>query len=120
MLLKHYLDQGLTKAELAHRFGVDRRTIHNWIASGQLERDEAAGEVRYKPRSCRPHRAQTKGKVERPVDRFERDERGVPKPLARQPHRGTKAHRLADAAPQWVPRIDVERRPLPDYAALVR
>ncbi|MDE2669031.1 MAG: hypothetical protein OXI51_05180 [Chloroflexota bacterium] len=37
---------------------------------------------------------------ERPVDRFERDERGVPKPLARQPHRGTKAHRLADAVPQ--------------------
>ena len=50
MLLKHYLDQRLTKAELARRFGVDRRTIHNWIASGQLERDEAAGEVRYKPR----------------------------------------------------------------------
>ncbi|MCY3624119.1 MAG: hypothetical protein OXH68_20710 [Gammaproteobacteria bacterium] len=37
---------------------------------------------------------------ERPVDRFERDERGVAKPLARQPHRGTKAHRLADAVPQ--------------------
>ncbi|MDE0222899.1 MAG: hypothetical protein OXJ90_26765 [Spirochaetaceae bacterium] len=67
MLLKHYLDQGLTKAELVRRFGVDRRTIHNWIASGQLERDEAAGEVRYKPRSCRPHRAQTKGKVEWPI-----------------------------------------------------
>ena len=27
MLLKHYLDQGFTKAELGHRLGVDRRTI---------------------------------------------------------------------------------------------
>ena len=62
MLLKHYLDQGLTKAELVRRFGVDRRTIHNWIASGQLERDEAAGEVRYKPRSCRPHRARPRAR----------------------------------------------------------
>ncbi len=39
MLLKHYLDQGISKAELARPFGVSRRTIHYWIASGQLERD---------------------------------------------------------------------------------
>ena len=50
MLLKHYLDQGFTKAELSRRFGVDRRTIHNWVRSGQLDRDLAAGEVRYRPR----------------------------------------------------------------------
>ena len=35
MLLKHYLDLGLTKAELSRRFGVSRRTIHYWIDSGQ-------------------------------------------------------------------------------------
>ncbi len=50
MLLKHCLDQGFTKAELSRRFGVDRRTIHNWVRSGQLDRDLAAGEVRYRPR----------------------------------------------------------------------
>ena len=332
MLLKHYLDQGFSKAELARRFGVDRRTIHNWVESGQLERDMVAGEVRYKsrppvahkldpykgiiesrleahpklsarrlfdevrkagydggygrvrdyvgavrprapdeepvrfetppgrqgqvdfgsfrfpwgrryalvvvlgysrllwvrfyanqtmtvlteglerafaafggvpeellfdqmravvisddrltgggivlnaqflrfaahwgfkPRSCRPYRAKTKGKVERPirylrenfhygrdfidddhvndeverwltgvanvrrhgttgerpVDRFERDERDVLKPLARQSYLGARVHRLADAAPRQVPKVDVERRPLRDYAALVR
>ena len=50
MLLKHYLDQGLTKAELSRRFGVSRRTIHYWIDSGQLDRDLATSQTRYSPR----------------------------------------------------------------------
>ncbi len=52
MLLKHYLDQGMSKAELARRFRVSRRTIHYWIASGQLDRDpdaEVAGYARRAP-----------------------------------------------------------------------
>ena len=43
MLLKHYLDQGVSKAELSRRFGVNRRTIHYWIQTGQLDRDLSAG-----------------------------------------------------------------------------
>ena len=43
MLLKHYLDRGVSKAELSRRFGVNRRTIHNWVDTGQLDRDLAAG-----------------------------------------------------------------------------
>ena len=39
MLLKHYLDQGVSKAELSRRFGVSRRTIHHWITTGQLDRN---------------------------------------------------------------------------------
>ena len=50
MLLKHYLDQGLTKAELSRRFGVSRRTIHYWIESGQMDRDLATSQTRYSPR----------------------------------------------------------------------
>ena len=50
MLLRHYLDQGLTKTELSRRFGVSRRTIHYWIESGQLDRDLATGHTRYSPR----------------------------------------------------------------------
>ena len=38
MLLRHYLQEGVTKAELARRFGVSRHTIHFWIESGQLDR----------------------------------------------------------------------------------
>ena len=51
MLLKQYLDQGLTKAELSRRFGVSRRTIHYWIDSGQLDRDLATSQTRYSPRT---------------------------------------------------------------------
>ena len=37
----------------------------------------------FRPRTCRPR---TKGTVERPVDRFEWDERSALKPLANQPY----------------------------------
>ena len=56
MLLKHYLDQGVTKTELSKRLGVSRRTIHAWIAEGGLDRDLSAGGARYGPRPRRPHK----------------------------------------------------------------
>ena len=39
MLLKYYLERGVSKAELSRRFGVSRRTIHEWVETGQLDRD---------------------------------------------------------------------------------
>ena len=54
MLLRHYLDEGLTKTELSRPFGVSRRTIHYWIESGQLDRDLATGHTRYSPRAPGP------------------------------------------------------------------
>ena len=56
MLLKHYLERGVSKAELSRRFGVSRRTIHAWIEAGELDRDLAAGASRYSPRPRRPHK----------------------------------------------------------------
>ena len=56
MLLKHYLEQGVSKAELSRRFGVSRRTIHEWIQTGQLERDLTAGGSRYSPRPPVAHK----------------------------------------------------------------
>ena len=50
MLLKALQGSRVIEAELARRFSVDRGTIHNWVRSGQLERDMAAGEARYTPR----------------------------------------------------------------------
>ena len=56
MLLKHYLDRGVSKAELSRRFGVNRRTIHNWVDTGQLDRDLAAGARGYSPRPPVAHK----------------------------------------------------------------
>ena len=56
MLLKHYLDRGVSKAELSRRFGVNRRTIHNWNDTGQLDRDLAAGARGYTPRPPVAHK----------------------------------------------------------------
>lgn len=50
VLLRHYLEQGVAKAELARQLGVSRRTIYHWIEAGQLERDLDAEPVRYRPR----------------------------------------------------------------------
>ena len=47
MLLKHYLERGVSKTELSRRFGVSRRTIHEWIETGQLDRDVSLGGARY-------------------------------------------------------------------------
>ena len=52
MLLRHYLQRGVSKAALARRFGVSRRTIHEWVETGQLDRDERDVEV---------HISQTRG-----------------------------------------------------------
>ena len=56
MLLKHYLDRGVSKAELSRRFGVNRQTIHNWVDTDQLDRDLAAGARGYSPRPPVAHR----------------------------------------------------------------
>ena len=52
----HYLDRGVSKAELSRRFGVNRRTIHNWVDTGQLDRDLAAGARGYSPRPPVAHK----------------------------------------------------------------
>ena len=56
MQLRHYLERGVSKAELSRRFGVSRRTIHAWIESGQLDRDLSSGGSRYSPRPRVAHK----------------------------------------------------------------
>ncbi len=50
MLLRHYLQEGLSKSEIARRLDISRDTIHRLIRSGELDRDPDAEPVRYKPR----------------------------------------------------------------------
>ena len=56
MLLKYYLERGVSKAELSRRFGVSRRTIHEWVETGQLDRNLSTGGSRYAPRPPAPHK----------------------------------------------------------------
>lgn len=50
VLLRHYLQQGLGKAEIARNLGVSRRTVYHWIQTGQLDRELDNEAVRYTPR----------------------------------------------------------------------
>ena len=50
VLLRHYLEQGLSKAAVARRVGVSERTVHHWIAAGQLDREVDGEPVEYGPR----------------------------------------------------------------------
>lgn len=56
MLLRHYLEQGVSKSALARKLGISRDTIYRWIKSGQLERDLDAEPVRYKARPPVPQK----------------------------------------------------------------
>ena len=71
MLLKHYLDQGVSKAELARRFGVSRGTIHQWVKTGQLERDLGAAARGYTPRPPVAHKLDPyKGIIDERLEEF--------------------------------------------------
>jgi transposase len=61
VLLRHYLEQGLSKAEIARSVGISRRTLYHWINTGQLDRELDNGSVRY---SARPA-------VARKIDRYQ-------------------------------------------------
>jgi transposase len=50
VLLRHYLERGLSKAEVARELGISRRTVYHWIESGQLDRELDDAAVRYAPR----------------------------------------------------------------------
>ena len=41
-LLRHYLEQGLSKTAIAERTGISRRTIHHSLATGELDRNPDA------------------------------------------------------------------------------
>ena len=50
VLLRHYLERGLSKAEVARELGVSRRTVYHWLATGQLDRELDKAVVQYASR----------------------------------------------------------------------
>jgi transposase len=113
VLLRHYLEQGLSKAEIARSMGVSRRTLYHWINTGQLERDLDNGPVRYLARPA----------VARKIDRY----RGMiqvrladyPKLSATRLHEEIRAAGYAGGYTQ-VKNYVREVRPGPPPAPLVR
>jgi len=58
VILKHLLEQGLAKTAIAEQLGVSRRTVHHWIAIGELEREGTGPRVRAsRPEKLDPYRS---------------------------------------------------------------
>lgn len=54
VLLRHYLEQGLSKTAIARELGISRRTVYHWIKTGQLDRTVDEKAVQYGPRPRPP------------------------------------------------------------------
>jgi len=52
VLLRHYLEQGLLITAIAETLQVNRRTIHRWVAAGEVDRDPTT--MRYGSRAPIP------------------------------------------------------------------
>jgi transposase len=50
VLLREYLDQGMSKSALAVKLGINRRSIYRWIEADQLDRDLDGADVHYRAR----------------------------------------------------------------------
>lgn len=71
VLLREYLSQGMSKSELASKLGIGRRTIHRWMASGELDRELDDDRVRYKRRPPRTRKMDRyKGIIHTRLDAF--------------------------------------------------
>jgi transposase len=68
VLVKHYLEQGLSKSAIAERVGVSRRTLYNWLEGGQLDRPIDRCRVVYPPR--RTKLDQYKGIIEERLETY--------------------------------------------------
>ena len=63
VLLRHYLEQGMSKAAIARQLGVSRRTVYYWIQKGQLHRGGQEEPVQYGRVS--PHSSQSRSSEKR-------------------------------------------------------
>jgi len=66
VLLRHYLEQGLSKTAIAERIGISRRCIYKWIAHGDLDRDLDPAGIRYprRPTQLDPYHALIRQRLE--------------------------------------------------------
>ena len=53
-MMQACLKAGLSKVATARMIGVSRRTVHNWVEAGELERDPDDDRLQYGPRTPGP------------------------------------------------------------------
>jgi DNA-binding transcriptional regulator LsrR (DeoR family) len=70
VLLRHYLEQGLTKTAIAAMLDIDRTTIYRWIRSGQLDRNMDEDLVRYAPRAPVPWKLDCKAIISARLNQY--------------------------------------------------
>ena len=68
VLVKHYLEQGLSKSAIAERVGVSRRTLYYWLEGGQLDRPIDRSLVAYPSRPTKLD--QYKGIIEERLEAY--------------------------------------------------
>jgi transposase-like protein len=49
MLLRHYIEQGMSKRAIARKLKISRDTLYRWIREGALERHADEQPVEYSP-----------------------------------------------------------------------
>ena len=54
MLLRHYIEQGMSKRAIARKLKISRDTLYRWIREGALERHADEQLVEYGPRAPVP------------------------------------------------------------------
>ena len=54
VLLRHYLERGMSKAEAARELGISRRAVYYWTETGQLHRGADDAPVAYGFRRAGP------------------------------------------------------------------
>jgi transposase len=71
VLLREYLDQGLSKTAIAQKLGIGRRSIHRWIVEGQLDRDLDEEAIHYRARPPVNHKIDPyRGIIEHRLEEF--------------------------------------------------
>ena len=79
VLLREYLEQGWSKTAVAEKLGISRRTVYQWIATGQMDRDldDQVMKYRLRPQVVRKIDGY-RGIIQSRLEQYPSTERGAP------------------------------------------
>lgn len=80
MLLRHYLDEGLTQAAIAERLGINERSMRRWIRAVKLDRALGAQVAMNAKRAALSKDRPLASADRKPTPRWRRNGTGAPLP----------------------------------------